>query len=273
MKLQNNKEDVFIKSISSDDAIFHYTRRSTALEKILFDDCFKFSNFKNSNDPHEYKNKRFVVGGWSLGDGIDQQAHHIIEALDKFLEENVSFISFCSNTIKNNSLKSHGCLKSRMWSQYGDNHEGICLALSKEKLENLIRENIKEDQYIMYQDAMSYKEDVNANSGHNFPRINHDTFKKKPMDVAINHIKKYQKEMLFCKQLDYEDEQEYRIVVLQKDNVSNYMVVPEIQVSKCLIGVILGDRFPQVYKPTIDKLSESMDFPYRKLHWESGKYF
>lgn len=274
MKLRYNKEDEFLKSISGDDAVFHYTRRSTALERILFDDCFKFSSLVNANDPYEYKNKMIGAGGWSWDNAVEKKVDETCKVLDKLLEEKVSFISCCSNTIENNLLRSHGCLKSRMWSQYSENHEGICLALSKENLINLIREKYKEDMYSTYQGYVSYKEYVNENSGHNSIEINCDTFDNNtPIDVAIKHIDRYQRELLFRKQLDYGDEHEYRVIVLRKDYGVDATVIPEFEVSKCLIGVILGDRFPKVYTPAIDKLSKDMGFEYRKLHWESGEYF
>ena len=40
--------------IKSDDAIFHYTRASVALEKILFDGKFRLSLLKDTNDPHDH---------------------------------------------------------------------------------------------------------------------------------------------------------------------------------------------------------------------------
>ena len=48
MKLRYNKEDDFINYISSDDAIFHYTQRVVAIEKILYENQFKFSYSKNT---------------------------------------------------------------------------------------------------------------------------------------------------------------------------------------------------------------------------------
>jgi len=65
MKLKNNDGDDFLSLISEEDAVFHYTRRTVALEKILHDDCFKLSLLVNANDPHEYKNKMIGAGGWS----------------------------------------------------------------------------------------------------------------------------------------------------------------------------------------------------------------
>lgn len=272
MKLRNNTVDEFLTSISAHDAVFHYTRKSIALEKILFDDCLKFSSFANANDPYEYKDKMIGDGGWGW-EKVRDEADRTCEVLDKLLKD-VSFISCCANTFEQDSLKIHGFLRSRMWSQYGESHKGVCLVLSKEKLINLIREKYKDEMYLFYQADVDYKEYLNANSGHDSIEINSDSFEGKTLSsIAIDHIEKYQRELLFSKQLDYIDEHEHRIVALRKEHGIGSIVSPECKVSKCLIGVILGDRFPDVYMPVIDKLSKDMGFEYRNLHWESGEYF
>lgn len=271
MKLRNNTADEFLTSISAHDAVFHYTRNSTALEKILLKDCFKFSSFANANDPHEYKDKMIGDGGWGWEE-VRDKADKTSEVLDKLLK-NVSYISCCANTFEQDSLKIHGFLRSRMWSQYGESHKGVCLVFSKEKLINLLREKYKDEMYLFYQADVAYKEYLNAYSEYDSIEINSDSFEgKTPDSIAMDHIEKYQKELLFSKQLDYIDEHEHRIVALRKESGIGSIAPPECKVSKCLIGVILGDRFSEAYMPTIDKLSKDIGFEYRQLHWESGEY-
>ncbi|MFH1288222.1 MAG: DUF2971 domain-containing protein [bacterium] len=276
MKFNYNEEDEFLRLISTNDAVFHYTRRTTALEKILFEDCFKFSSLMNGNDPYEYKSKMIGAVGCGWNDIVEKEIHKTCRMVDKLLLKNTSFLSCCANTIdENNSLINHGCLKSRMWSQYGENHEGICLVFLKEKLLRLIYENYKKDEYLIYNGDVDYRECINDYGGHNSLHINGNTFSDSitPMDIAINHIDRYHEKLLFRKQLDYEDEQEYRIVLLQKKDKIDSVSVPKFDVSKCLVGIILGDRFPDVYKPTIEKICKDMNLLYRNLHWERGQYF
>ncbi len=66
MKLVDHyySERDFIDLVSSTDAIFHYTRRAIAVEKILPENRFKFSHFRNSTDPYEYKSKLTGAVGW-----------------------------------------------------------------------------------------------------------------------------------------------------------------------------------------------------------------
>ena len=47
--------------LDSEDAIFHYTKRETAMEYILNNKTLKFGLLKNTNDPYEYKKRNTVI--------------------------------------------------------------------------------------------------------------------------------------------------------------------------------------------------------------------
>lgn len=271
MKLQYD-ENEFKTSISNSDVIFHYTRRSLALEKILYGNCFKFSFFSMTNDPYEYKNKIVGVAGWGWDTDVEKKIHESKRLLDKLLISQTLFISFCENEIKNNDLINHGFLKSRMWSQYGENHEGICLIFSKEKIIEKLK-TLKCKENILWHQKVEYVEYVNDHSHHQIMSIDSNSFDHAPpKDIAINHLIKNYKTLLFRKQSDYRDEQEYRFVILSNNNILESSSIPQFEVKSCLIGVILGDRFPKVYFPSIKNLCDNLDVKCKKLHWEAGHY-
>jgi len=273
LKLRKDSEDEFLNKISSDDAVFH-SRKSIVMEKILYSDTCKLSSLSNTNDPHEYTNKMIGAGGWGWDEEVIKKKRQMFNVLDQLLERNTSFFSCCANVFDGELLKKHGCLKSRMWSQYGENHEGVCLVFSKKLLSAVIQEKYTSDNYFIYEGDVEYKEYVNAYSRHDSVSIGGDTFDdKSPFEVAIDHITKYQKELFFRKQLDYKDEKEYRVIVMYKKEPDSNLDVPAFNVSRCLLGIILGDRFPKTYIPTIVALAGKLDFKYRRLHWASGEYY
>ena len=274
MKLRYNKEDYLINYISTEDAIFHYTRRAVALEKILYENQFKFSYFENTNDPYEYKTKLIGAAGWGWDDAVEKMIYETIKALDKILVEQTLFIACCSNEFEERALISHGFLKSRMWSQYGENHEGVCLVFSKEKLKRLLLNKFESTEYVIWEGDVEYKEYINDDSGHDSLNIDNNTFDDNtPEKVAFMHLEKYYRELLFRKQSDYKDEQEYRVVMLRKNRHMIAATEPVFEVKDCLGGIILGDRFPKVYNPTIKTICKDMNILCKKLHWESGDYF
>ena len=76
-------------------------------------------------------------------------------------------MSGCVNTFDNDILKCQGFLKSRMWSQYGENHEGVCLVFSKDAIQRELNTLEPKDKYFVYSSDMQYTEYFNNDSPHN----------------------------------------------------------------------------------------------------------
>lgn len=132
MFLNYNKEgNEFLEYLTSHDALFHYTRKSIVLEKILLNRELKFGSFSGTNDPQEYRPKLPGAVGWGWDDDSKEVTNAIVE-ISNIFQKRSRFLSFCINRYKNGNIQEYGLLKSRMWAQYGDNHEGACVVLSKE---------------------------------------------------------------------------------------------------------------------------------------------
>ena len=239
---------------NSDDLIFHYTKKETAMEYILNKEELKFGIFHSTNDPYEYK-KRFtpLLG---LGDIDKSLCINSLYLLDSTIQ-NTPFLSFCGN------FNNKGYMKSRMWSQYGQNHSGICLVFSKESLMTTIRNELSKDYFIFGEDV-NYKEIESV-----FLDIDNNNLTSN--DIVLNKIKEYYKNIFFQKDLDYQDENEFRIVLIKKDleeSSQEYF----IDISNSLKLIILGDNFPEVYLPTIKNLSSKINIEFKELYWEHNKY-
>jgi hypothetical protein len=240
--------------LNSDDAIFHYTKKETAMEYILNNKQLKFGLFHSTNDPHEYKRRLTSAVGW--GDINESLYLESMNLIDNTIQ-NTAFLSFCGNS------NNKGYEKPRMWSQYGQNHSGICLVFSKESLIKTIKDELSQD-YLIYDEDVNYKE-IDSES------LNIDD-NLIVNEIIINHIKQDYKNIFFQKHLDYKDENEFRIILVQK-NENNHLKGNLIDISNSLKFIILGDRFPKVYLPTIKDLSSKLNINYKKLHWEHNQYF
>ena len=218
----------------SDDALFHYTKVSTAIEHILHTKKFRLSVLNDTNDPNEYKQKLFSSHRRASGQETRFEENQYFELLkeaktriNRMRGFECRVMCFCTNNkptlilSDGNSEKdqhsSNGWSKSRMWSQYGQNHYGICLVFSKRKLEEVLAE--KESQVIFYKaDYVQYFQQGQ-------PRKNIDGTRLKKEGVekySLNFIKENSKELFFLKHIDYRDEAEFRVVVLvlcPKNNV------------------------------------------------------
>ena len=134
-----------------------------------------------------------------------------------------------------------------MWSQYGTNHEGICLVFSKKGIESLIDDNFKFEN-VKYVTKPFPLEDYNIEYG----KLNHIGIDKY-FDEFFN--KKYKK-IFFTKVNDYRDESEYRLLKRVKDT---NIVYDYIDIKSCLKGVIIGDKCHQIYNHIFDYINKNDD--------------
>jgi len=259
--------------INTEDAIFHYTKRSTALEIVLSQNSFKLFRLLNTNDPREYRDRLLSVSGWAWTQETQTSIKTVHKYLDGLLRKHSYFSSFSRNKYNDNKLCSHGYIKPRMWAQYGEDHYGVCLVVSKQNFIDAINDYIDKDNFCVFHDAISYNTS-NRYSRSNRMSIDQDSFNSAtPFQIAFEHIKKHNKELFFEKDPDYRDEDEYRVVVCQSnENKLLELESIEIQTNKIIKGIIVGDRFPKVYKPTVEQLCDKLKIEYKKLHWEKREY-
>jgi hypothetical protein len=263
---------------TSDDALFHYTRTFIAIEKILHTKRFKLSLLKDTNDPREYKSKLLNTVWMSTGKDSDEINDLSIKAqkvIDRILRYECRVLCFCTNekptlilsdgsSIEDEHVVSEGWNKARMWSQYGQNHYGICLVLSKNEIKKVLRAKKSQVRgfqanYVQY----SQKEGIDLKA------ITMDGNKLKTKGVeeySYNHVIENSEEFFFRKHIDYRDEAEYRLVVFDPDNNLEYLDVSSL--IKC---VIVGDRTPKVYIPLINQMCTYLNIESRKAYWDKGK--
>lgn len=250
--------------------MIRFTRKDTALEYILFNKSLRFGEFSGTNDPQEYKSKLTGATGRGWEDRHYQKIEEATLLIDKILREKSKFISFCQNDIIDDNLQSHGVLKSRMWAQYGENHKGICIVVSKTKLIEKLDTAFELDYQLDF-GKIRYEE---PELSRNVPWLDIDgpeLDKLTSSDVAINFVTKHIDELLFTKQPDYKDETEFRFLLTPK-HLEHVSVPIHVDLLQCVYSIILGDAFPEVYKPTIFQLGQELKIPVKKLHWEHHAY-
>jgi hypothetical protein len=260
--------------IKTEDAIFHYTKKAIAIEEILFSKRLKLSCLKDTNDPREYKSHLPNMFGWSLPDDIPNLKKDVHPVIDSILKSECRLLFFCSNKkpsvilenktqIEDEHSYSKGWCKSRMWSQYGESHFGICLVFSKKKIEEALKS--EERKIHRYQaDYVKYlqKERIAWNAvtldGN---RLMEEGVQRYSKAFVLENMD----ELFFRKHADYRDESEYRIVVFDPEKKMEY-----IDIGSSIKGVIVGDRTPKVYFSLINKLCEALQIESRRLHWDKG---
>jgi hypothetical protein len=242
------------KKFNDTDVIFHYTKLEIALECILKNKQLHFNKFINSADPHESNKRNFALQSSIINNCNEfwEKRNSYEKEINVIIQQKLRMTCFCRN------LKNYlGYCRSRMWSQYADNHRGVCLAFSKKALQKAVRKQFKSEfkknrivRYYPLKDIKFNKMHMNQAKTIHYTDLNHDTIKE--------HLNNNYKYLFFKKHWDYRDEAEYRFIVLDMDNKFEY-----IDISDCLVGIILGHNFPITYLPIVESIESEL-----KIIWD-----
>jgi len=236
--------------------LYHYTKTDTAIRKILHKKTFRMNNLGNMNDPKE--NLRHIT---DIEENVLNDLNQIGFSIDdwgmaKYIADETKILSFSIDseiTFENHKYQNKGYKLQRMWSQYGESNQGICIEVDFEKF---IKENLKTmKEFDIQHDKVEY----NMFQYQGLPRI--------LVGMAVEHLashhplstyqlwEKYQKntefvqERFFTKNMDWAGEAEYRFLTFSKSD-------PEIDLSfvNSISQVILGMNFSRYFLPSIFKL-------------------
>ena len=260
--------------IETDDALFHYTSASIAIKYILNTKKFRLSILYDMNDPREYKFKLIESshGRCSATTNLaerDTLFNDTRTAFNRMLRRECKVMCFCSNVkptliLSDRSSKEdeyfcpNGWAKSRMWSQYGDNHYGICLILSKKELvKDLEKAPLTKymAEYVKYFQKES-----------DYPSFDSSALVRSVEDCVSKYVIDNLEVFLFHKYIDYRDEAEFRVVVPDPDQKFEYL-----DISTSLKGVIVGDRTETLYNiDLIKRMCKGLEIECRQAHWSTS---
>ena len=257
--------------LTNSSTVYHYTTANVALENILPYSKLRLTPLALTNDPLEYKELLFMSLGW--GDFLDKE-NKITQAMYKvnsIRREKYQMIAFSFN--QTTSIPSHrdslidqyellGCCKPRMWSQYGENHRGVVLALDLNKILNGTNDQLKKENRT-HSNPMTY-ELINIKS--KVVLDSNEIFASDIDDYCERFIERNIEELFFYKHPDYKDENEYRIIV---NAISTDRVF--INIKDSILAVIIGDRFPDGLLPSLKYLCKKLDVTCKRISWESGQ--
>lgn len=282
----------FFKKIYNEDAIYHYTQASTAIDYILFNEQLKFSRRHNSIDPIESRRaNRGIVFTGSYVDGIrDQKFNDESNQLAKLvasLENSFNQICFCKNHMGSEfssenyytQFQGHeeifGFTKARMWERYADNYSGVCLAFSKEKIKALNETKhtliYRDIEYLKYVELASKKVDyISANF---LFEVGYDKYKEIIEQIAESSF--------FCKHIDYAGENEFRIGVYHEEEKCiaeefrgefRFGKTMMLNTKGCLEAIFMSSYANTKQKKCLLEYGEKLDVPIIEMVWEHDSF-
>lgn len=248
----------------------HYTKRETALEKILFNKQIKLGKLGSTNDPKESKTRSFM-----LASDVTDRTHKHMNSLSKYAEKvsKNEWKVFCltkslpislENTRKDVYLSffAHGYSRPRMWAQYGENHSGVCFIFDGEQLAKNL-ESLKDKNHLIYHGSVSYD---NLYSTTTNPVDFSDVKKLGPLEAIRKHYRDNYEYYFLSKHPDWRDETEYRWLIHSTAKKTDEFV----NIEGALVAVLVGTDFPQVYETTLRELCKDLKVSAGKMGWING---
>jgi len=254
--------DILLESnvpVNENQFLFHYTTYSAALG-ILLSQQMRLGPLVNKNDPLEFEDHRDdgrVVNTNPSDEEFATIVGDYMNAVDE-KERSVRFASFAMDMPFYNSLKdsqencynnlSKGWARSRMWAHYADNHKGVCLIFDKENL-------VKSFEMAFNSNETYCKEVTYTNNLYPLQESLAQNCKSLLTSEKID--------FLFQKCQDFRDEQEYRLLLIDK-SLKNPDELVSFSISDSLCGVIPGARFPKENESSLKKAMECCN---SKIKW------
>jgi len=253
------------------DELCHYTKRETALEKILFNKTIRLGKLGLTNDPKETKARSIQV----LSDVADR-AHKDINKIAKYAEKvtkdewrvfclTKSLPPIAEKTRKDIYLNFFlpGYNRPRMWAQYGENHSGVCLIFNGKQLSERF-EKLKDKRHAIFHGSVSYENyDITPSKSLDFS----DVKSTNPLSAIRRHYLDYYEYYFLSKHPDWRDETEYRWLVHSSTNNKKDEF---INIEGALTAVLVGEDFPSVYSSTLSELSKKLKVSAGHIEWVNG---
>lgn len=248
----------------------HYTRKDTALEKILYTKKIKLGQLLFTNDPKESAGIR---GSFAVPNSTDPEvssiAHEVHEIASTIRLEEWKVLCLSRNRtergVRSGLLDplSKGYGKPRMWAQYAENHAGICLVFNGKQLAANIRNAFEyRDGITVYHGPVTYR---NYKTISPSPPVTPHNPQRYGEDEIRHFFHENYEEIFLVKNSDWRGETEYRWLIHGTTKSSEY-----VSIEGTLKSVLVGMNFPDVYIPTLTQLCRDLKAPAGRVIWHDG---
>jgi hypothetical protein len=241
--------------------LFHHTTRATALEHVLRGMSLRMGPFANVNDPREAKDWQitpFSAIGTAVAAGLSETLTIGLQRHTKIL-----CMSCDEDPIASSVPLCRGWAHPRMWAQYAGNHEGVCLVIDRQAFADRMQAYSHLGQPL--DGAVTYTNDQPAPADSPFVLDIDAAPSTAPPVLLTHHVGVHGRGLFFTKLKDWADEHEYRWIIRGNDEVPIF-----VDMTGCLLGVILGWRCPDPYLPSFQALCGPAGVALLRIDWEEG---
>jgi hypothetical protein len=246
--------------------LYHYTRSDIAIKKILPEMELRMNFLANMNDPKE--NLCHIVNSHEYFDfhtNSNKLDSNKILLADRIRKETriIAFSKDKEVLCESYRVSTQGYQFQRMWANYGQNHEGICIEIDYDKFvkENIhrikrhkiINQKVKYNNFL-YQGLPTRL--LGMSPENNLKQSN----SKKSFWEELQGDKNFIDDRFFTKNLDWDGESEYRFLTFSNDPNDIFLSIKE-SLTKVIFGINFSKHFlPSLMKSVPKELIYGVDF-------------
>lgn len=243
---------------------YHYTSREAAFGHILVARSLRLSALGSMRDPVE--NKDWVQTLYARGtDRTPAEALYRAARDTLFKTKLLSFtLDAPADPAGGPAEYTRGYARPRMWEQYAENHQGVCLAFDRVGLTEHLMSILRAFGHVV-SGPVVYSN--TPRPGSEAARIlDADQLRDAAAgDLTVGlreHLRAHAPELFFRKLEDWKTERELRFVVLDEDKLSTTVALGD-----SLRGVILGELFPSWQVSGAAEICRSLAVDLRQMQW------
>ena len=216
------------------------------------------------NDPRENKERVINVdsgGPLIIPERIESETKY------RFRKHHLDYSKlFCTTVDADKNpfgLNTKRCFgRPRMWAQYGDNHQGVCLVFDRKDLEDKILASL--DGGVLWSDEVIYDDGLKEVSAQ-AADVEYDLEANRRVEAVVREqIEQFKHALFFRKDSDWSGESEWRYVIRRE--LEGYERIP---FGNSLRAIVIGVDCYQSYMPTLRSLAEGI--PLIQLEWDTEK--
>lgn len=243
----------FYSVMGSDTLLYHYTSFETLAAYIMPSRNLQLSPLGKSRDAIESMNFFCSNAEWGAED--------ISERINEEIRNHIKIICFSQDSRRDSKKEKPGMMLARMWSQYGENHRGVCLVFAKDALLQSFEQRFPDKRSRLVQDVR-YNQIPFASASlvrSASITLENSNGQLKTMMNEFPDLLQAQviKDIIFSKMSDFRDENEYRFAYY--DNAGDS---PQyFPFHSALKAIILGAKISTVQEDIIKEICKSLILP------------
>lgn len=266
--------------IPRDRYFFHYTTREAAFEFILPDRELRLSPMAAMRDPLESNPLEFGdIGGEGWESGGDPLAEKLARATAAIERMRSKIPMLCLSidpdpidldpAIGQHPLEAtfhRGHSSARMWENYAENHQGVCLLFDRDLLSDAIDRTFSDRPSLGTVAIAQGKVSYSLTGGAKWQRPGLNLTEDPSAADLVRYLESQQEMFFFSKTADWASEYEWRFVYFAGDEADEDHHYFDFGDS--LKRVLVGGRFPPWQAAGAIEVCSAYDIVPERLTWE-----